>query len=81
MTIFFKSVSFGNNSRVLGQLIIKVANALDNGSFDLTISCPNIDHKCYLLHPGGFLEWINNGGFLVGSFEGDSPGRFNNNKT
>ncbi|KAK7374255.1 hypothetical protein VNO80_07683 [Phaseolus coccineus] len=71
MGIFGKSTSFlwalilivssTNNSRVFGQLIIEVTNALDNGSLDLTVACPNIDGKSYLLHPGGFHEWINNG--------------------
>ncbi|ESW11862.1 hypothetical protein PHAVU_008G065000 [Phaseolus vulgaris] len=71
MTIVGKGVSFlwvlilivlsANNSRVLGQLIIEVTNALDNGSLDLTVACPNIDGKSYLLHPGGFHEWINTG--------------------
>ncbi|KAL9315015.1 hypothetical protein ACSQ67_016016 [Phaseolus vulgaris] len=58
MTIVGKGVSFlwvlilivlsSNNSRVFGQLIIEVTNALDNGSLDLTVACPNIDGKSYL---------------------------------
>jgi len=47
-----------NNSRVLGQVIIQVTNSLDNGSLDLTVTCPNIEPKSYLLHPGGYHQWF-----------------------
>ncbi|KAL9315019.1 hypothetical protein ACSQ67_016020 [Phaseolus vulgaris] len=45
------TLSSANNSRVFGQLIIEATNALDNGSLDLTIACPNIDGKSYLRIP------------------------------
>ncbi|CAJ1819202.1 unnamed protein product [Sphenostylis stenocarpa] len=54
-------VSCAKNGRVVGQLIIEVTNTLDNGSLDLTVSCPNIDPASYLLRPGAFHQWINGG--------------------
>jgi len=73
MPIFVKSISIllvlilimSSAIILLGQLIIEMANALDNESLDLTISCRNMDRKCYLLYPSGFHEWINNGATTI----------------
>lgn len=87
MAIFGKSVSFlwvlilvlssANNSMVSADLVvIQATNRLDNGSLDLTVACPNIENKSYLLHPGQYHQWINNadsspsgGPFFKCSFE------------
>jgi len=70
MAISIKSVSFlwvlililssAHNSGVSAQLIIQVTNRLDNGSLDLTVACPNVESKSYLLHGGESHQWLNN---------------------
>ncbi|KAK7394772.1 hypothetical protein VNO78_15311 [Psophocarpus tetragonolobus] len=52
---------WANNAVVVDELLIQVTNTLDNGSLNLSVTCPKIASASHLILPGKYYQWLFSG--------------------